>query len=75
MRKAQCDVDLLTLDLGAITDAIDFKHAAKTLADTLGHIGDQLSRKPMQSSNLTLLALPLDSNDIAFDFYLAPPAE
>ena len=64
MRKAQCDVDLLALDLGAIADAVDFKHAAKALADTLGHIGDQLSRQPMQSPNLTLLALPLDSNDI-----------
>ena len=58
MRKAQCHVDLLALDLGAIANAIDFKHAAKTLADTLGHIGDQLSRQPMQSRNLTLLAAP-----------------
>src|SRR5512132_634363 len=72
MRKAQCDVDLLALDLGAITDAVDFKHTAKALADTLGHIGDQLSRKPMQSPNLTLLALALDSNDIAFNFYIDP---
>src|SRR5215510_14215051 len=72
MRKTQGNVDLLALDLRAIADAVDFKHAAKTLADTLGHVGDQFSRQPVYSPKLTLLALPLDSNDRTFNFYIDP---
>src|SRR5262245_134082 len=70
MRKAQGYVDLLALDLRAIADAVDLKHATKTLADTLGHIGDQFSRQPMQGPKLALFAFSLDSNDRTFNFYV-----
>src|SRR4029077_975088 len=68
MRKAQRDVDLLPSGLCTIAHTINLKHAVKAFANALRHIGNQLSRKAVQSPHLTVLHLPLDPNDVSLDF-------
>src|SRR5262245_46968069 len=70
MRKAQGIVDPPALGLRAIADASDFKHATLPRADTLGHIGDQFSRQPIQGPKLALFAFSLDSNARTFNLYV-----
>jgi hypothetical protein len=62
-------VNLLALDLGAITDTIDIEYPVKALADTFGHVGDQFPGKTVQSSNSPHLfaALNMDNRSINFN--------
>jgi len=72
MRKAQRNVDLLPSDLRAIADPVNLKRPAKALANALRHIGNQLSRKAVQSPHFTIIHLSFDSNNVPLDFDFDP---
>ena len=55
MRIAQSHVNFLASDFGAVTDAIDIEHTAKSLAHPLRHVGDQLARQPVQRADLAVI--------------------
>ena len=60
----------LAFDFGAVTDAIDIEHAAKSLAHSLSHVGDQFARQPVQCADLAVILLALDAHHIAVNFDL-----
>ncbi len=61
---------LLASDFSAVTDAIDIEDAAKSLAHSLSHVGDQFTRQTVQRADLAVILLALDAHHIAVDFDL-----
>ena len=70
MRVTQSHMHFLASDFSAVTDAIDVEDAAKSLAHSLSHVGDQFTRQPVQSADLAVILLALDAYHIAIDFDL-----
>ena len=67
MRITQGHMNLLAFNLGAVTDTVDVKHATKSLAHALRHVGDQFAREPMKRAYFTLLVVPGHVQDVALD--------
>ena len=59
---------LLASDFSSVADAIDVEDAAKSLAHSLSHVGDQFTRQPVQCADLAVILLALDAYYIAVDF-------